>query len=94
LSLKVQAESGAEPEDLIRAVRVAARGEALLAPSVTRRLIETFASRGPAAALNTGRGTGLGAGPRNGAAGRNGESPPGPAAIFPGLPSASAKCCR
>ena len=35
----------AEPEDLIRAVRVAARGEALLSPSVTRRLIATFASR-------------------------------------------------
>jgi DNA-binding NarL/FixJ family response regulator len=67
----------AEPEDLIRAVRVAARGDALLSPSVTRRLIETFASRGPTTALNTGRGTGLGAGPRNGAAGRNGESPSG-----------------
>jgi DNA-binding NarL/FixJ family response regulator len=37
----------AEPEDLIRAVRVVARGEALLSPSVTRRLIATFASRGP-----------------------------------------------
>jgi DNA-binding NarL/FixJ family response regulator len=31
--------------DLIRAVRVAAAGEALLAPSVTRRLIEAFARR-------------------------------------------------
>jgi DNA-binding NarL/FixJ family response regulator len=35
--------------DLIAAVRVAAAGEALLAPSVTRRLIEAFARR-PAAA--------------------------------------------
>jgi DNA-binding NarL/FixJ family response regulator len=31
--------------DLIAAVRVAAAGDALLAPSVTRRLIEAFASR-------------------------------------------------
>jgi DNA-binding NarL/FixJ family response regulator len=37
----------AEPEELIRAVRVAHRGEALLSPSVTRRLIASFASRGP-----------------------------------------------
>ena len=35
--------------DLIAAVRVAAAGDALLAPSVTRRLIETFAQR-PASA--------------------------------------------
>lgn len=32
------------PDDLIGAVRVLAAGEALLAPSVTRRLIEEFAS--------------------------------------------------
>src|ERR1700761_203977 len=36
--------------DLIAAVRVAAAGDALLAPSVTRRLIETFAARPAAAA--------------------------------------------
>ena len=35
------------PEDLVKAVRVAARGEALLAPSVTRRLIEQFAQARP-----------------------------------------------
>ena len=35
-----------EPEDLIRAVRVVARGEALLSPSVTRRLITNLAGRG------------------------------------------------
>jgi DNA-binding NarL/FixJ family response regulator len=35
----------AEPEELIRAVRVAAAGDALLSPSVTRRLIEDYASR-------------------------------------------------
>lgn len=34
-----------EPADLIAAVRVVARGDALLAPSVTRRLIAEFASR-------------------------------------------------
>ncbi len=33
--------------DLIAAVRIAASGEALLAPSVTRRLIEAFARRPP-----------------------------------------------
>jgi DNA-binding NarL/FixJ family response regulator len=33
-----------EPEDLIRAVRVVARGEALLSPSVTRRLITSLAA--------------------------------------------------
>jgi DNA-binding NarL/FixJ family response regulator len=36
------------PEDLLRAVRVVAEGEALLAPSVTRKLIEEFANRPPA----------------------------------------------
>ncbi len=36
--------------DLIAAVRVTAAGDALLAPSVTRRLIETFAARPAAAA--------------------------------------------
>ena len=38
--------------DLVAAIRVAAAGDALLAPSVTRRLIEAFAARprgGPAA---------------------------------------------
>jgi DNA-binding NarL/FixJ family response regulator len=35
----------APPEDLIRAIRVVAQGDALLAPSVTRKLIEEFAKR-------------------------------------------------
>ena len=35
----------APPEDLIRAIRVVAEGDALLAPSVTKRLIEEFAKR-------------------------------------------------
>jgi DNA-binding NarL/FixJ family response regulator len=34
----------AEPEEIVRALRVAAEGEALLSPSVTRRVVETFAS--------------------------------------------------
>ena len=35
----------APPEELLRAVRVVAAGDALLAPSVTRRIIEHFARR-------------------------------------------------
>ena len=35
----------APPEDLIKAIRVVAAGEALLAPSVTKKLIEEFAKR-------------------------------------------------
>ena len=37
------------PEDFLHAVRVAARGDALLAPSITRRLIHEFARAAPAA---------------------------------------------
>lgn len=39
----------AGPEELITAVRVAAAGDALLAPAVTRRVIERFAASPPAA---------------------------------------------
>jgi DNA-binding NarL/FixJ family response regulator len=35
----------APPEDLINAIRIVAQGDALLAPSVTKRLIEEFAKR-------------------------------------------------
>ena len=35
----------APPEDLVQAVRVVAAGEALLAPSVTRRVIAEYAQR-------------------------------------------------
>jgi DNA-binding NarL/FixJ family response regulator len=35
----------APPEDLIKAIRVVASGDALLAPSVTRRLIQEFGKR-------------------------------------------------
>jgi DNA-binding NarL/FixJ family response regulator len=36
-----------EPDDLLRGVRVAARGDALLSPAITRRLIAEFVSRRP-----------------------------------------------
>jgi DNA-binding NarL/FixJ family response regulator len=36
------------PEDLVAAVRVVARGDALIAPGVTKRLIEQFARAAPA----------------------------------------------
>jgi DNA-binding NarL/FixJ family response regulator len=48
----------AEPEELIRAVRVVHHGEALLSPSVARRLIASLASRTPA-----GQAGGIPAGP-------------------------------
>lgn len=44
-----------EPEDFLHAVRVAARGDALLAPSITRKLIDRYVAQpprpGPAAGL-------------------------------------------
>ena len=36
---------GGEPADLVHAIQVVAAGDSLLAPSVTRRLIETYVSR-------------------------------------------------
>lgn len=43
----------ARPADLVEAVRVVARGDALLAPSVTRRLLDRFISTGPAPSAST-----------------------------------------
>ncbi|MEV5613975.1 response regulator transcription factor [Streptomyces sp. NPDC052225] len=43
------------PEDLLHSVRVAARGDALLAPSITRKLISRYVSQ----PLNPGAGAGL-----------------------------------
>ncbi|GAA1016152.1 DNA-binding response regulator [Acrocarpospora pleiomorpha] len=43
------------PEDFLHAVRVAARGDALLAPSITRKLINRYVTQ----PLDTGAGTGL-----------------------------------
>ncbi|WP_067172102.1 response regulator [Microtetraspora niveoalba] len=45
-----------EPDDLLHGIHVAARGEALLSPAVTRRLIAEFVSRRPRpAAAGVGR---------------------------------------
>ena len=44
-----------EPADLLQAVRVVARGDALLSPSVTRRLINDLATRPAAPAPATGK---------------------------------------
>ncbi|MEV5573398.1 response regulator transcription factor [Spirillospora sp. NPDC052269] len=44
-----------EPEDLLHSVRVAARGDALLAPSITRRLISQYVTQ----PVRTGVGEGL-----------------------------------
>ncbi len=49
----------APPEDLLKAIRVVASGDALLAPSVTRRLIEEFARRPEPAARSARRLEGL-----------------------------------
>src|SRR5690606_12721763 len=70
-----------EPEDLINGVRVVARGEALLSPSVTRRVIAEYAGRpprpGPAAARPDRPGTRSG-GPGGGRAVQRGDRcPPG-----------------
>jgi DNA-binding NarL/FixJ family response regulator len=46
------------PEDFLPAVRVAARGDALLAPSITRKLIDRYVTRPPHADV-TARLTGL-----------------------------------
>jgi DNA-binding NarL/FixJ family response regulator len=43
----------APPEELIRAIRVVAAGDALLAPSVTKRLIEEFVKRPSPGALSS-----------------------------------------
>jgi DNA-binding NarL/FixJ family response regulator len=43
----------APPEDLVEAIRIVAAGEALLAPSVTRRLLDRVASRLPRANEDT-----------------------------------------
>ena len=47
------------PEQLADGIRVVARGDALLAPSITRRLIHEFAQAAPAAAPPPGSGPAL-----------------------------------
>jgi DNA-binding NarL/FixJ family response regulator len=43
-----------EPADLLHGIRVAARGDALLSPAITRRLIAEFVARSPATAPAAG----------------------------------------
>ena len=43
-----------EPADLLHGIRVAARGDALLSPALTRRLIAVFVARSPAAVPDPG----------------------------------------
>src|SRR5256886_3686726 len=58
------------PADLLTAIRVVAAGDALLAPSVTRRLIGEFArtapDAGPGAGIVTGSDSGIGTGSGSG----------------------------
>ncbi|MEV7041762.1 response regulator transcription factor [Amycolatopsis sp. NPDC051061] len=42
------------PEDFLHAIRVAARGDALLAPSITRKLIDRYVTQPPAPRTGTG----------------------------------------
>lgn len=43
----------AEPDEIASAVRVVARGDALIEPSITRRLVETFVAARPASMVAT-----------------------------------------
>lgn len=47
------------PEDFLHAVRVAARGDALLAPSITRKLINRYVTQPPPTSNGAGTGTPL-----------------------------------
>ncbi|MFD3488484.1 response regulator [Streptomyces sp. NPDC058665] len=42
------------PEDFLHAVRVAARGDALLAPTITRKLIDRYVTQPPATRVGSG----------------------------------------
>src|SRR5947208_4388927 len=57
------------PADLLTAIRVVAAGDALLAPSVTRRLIGEFARTVPDAGPGAGAGLGAGIGTGTGSGG-------------------------
>ena len=78
-----------EPEELLQGVRVVARGDALLAPSVTRSLIAAFtagnADAGSADAARTRRAP-AGSGPAR-TAGRGRGNLPRPACPSPGVAS-------
>ena len=75
-----------EPDELLQAVRVVARGDALLSPSVTRAVIAAFAGGAPppnppaaGTADPAGHRASLGSGHPDGAAGRS--APPGLASL-------------
>lgn len=74
-----------EPDDLLQAVRVVARGDALLSPSVTRAVIAHFAADGARRAN---------AGPANAAPGRGvtGTAPQPRPRIRPARPKPPAAC--
>jgi DNA-binding NarL/FixJ family response regulator len=69
------------PADLLTAIRVVAAGDALLAPSVTRRLIGEFARTAPITGADRGPGADLGAGasPARAAAQASGDGQASPA---------------
>jgi DNA-binding NarL/FixJ family response regulator len=46
-----------QPEELLQALRVVVRGDALLSPAITRRLISEFVARPPDAIATVGMGT-------------------------------------
>lgn len=48
----------AEPDDIVAAIRVVARGDALIQPSVMRRLVETFVASRPRTQVGFGAGAG------------------------------------
>ena len=66
------------PADLLTAIRVVAAGDALLAPSVTRRLIGEFArtapDAGPGAGIGSGSGSGSGSGTGSGGSQATGQA--------------------
>jgi DNA-binding NarL/FixJ family response regulator len=74
-----------EPEELLQGVRVVARGDALLAPSVTRSLIAAFTSGGAATRAGSAPAA-AGSGPA-GAASHGRGNLPRPAALAPGVAS-------
>lgn len=67
-----------EPEELLQAVRVVARGDALLSPSVTRAVIAAFTANGGSPSSRPPRASGAGA---------SGSAASGGRAVPPGLAS-------
>jgi DNA-binding NarL/FixJ family response regulator len=83
-----------EPEELLQAVRVVARGDALLSPSVTRAVISAFTDGGRGLA-GPGRGRGpAGPGSGRGPAGPgSGRGPAGPGSALPSVPGSTRPGC-